>query len=279
MKCSATPGGGASTTRHRSRTKKSRSSASIASQSSAQTRPSPSRRRFDAIHAATSGVDAAGEQAFDGFGARRDPLRQRARQTEHPPRRAVRLARRGRRVDDPDLRQRRRRTVGEQRERDLAAEGVADDDVGRRRPRVGARDQAADVVGARRHGVRRIEGRRGAVQPQVDERRRPLRPPGDETARDRGPVAAAAVDPVQQDDGPPRGAGLGSDDGAGEQVHGRGAPSLSRTAASHRCIRGCRPLRSPATCAITAARWSSSTHPLSRTARPGPERPPRRRPQ
>ncbi len=55
MKCSSTPGGGASTTGHRSRTKKSRSSASIASQSSAHARPSPSRRRFDAIQLATSG--------------------------------------------------------------------------------------------------------------------------------------------------------------------------------------------------------------------------------
>ena len=54
------------------------------------------------------GADAAGDQAVDRLGARRDALRQRADQAEHPPRRAVRLARGRRRVDDPDLRQRRR---------------------------------------------------------------------------------------------------------------------------------------------------------------------------
>ena len=60
----------------------------------------------------------------------------------------------------------------------------------------------------------------------------------------------------------------------GEQVHGRGRLHYrGRAGFPPLHAAGRRPLRSPATCAITAARWSSSTHPLSRTARSGSRKP------
>ena len=203
MKCSATPGGGASTTGHSSRAKKSRSSAAMASQSRAHTRPSPSRRRFEAIHAAVSAPmppairpSIASVRVATRCGSSRTrPSIRHAR--------ALRLAGGRRRVDDPDLGQRRRGAIGKERQRDLAAERVPDDGIRRRRD-TSARGsdartssaQAATVCGGSNAGE--APCRRRSTSATAHSGRRPP---------DRGrspPSCGRALDAVQHQDGVPR---------------------------------------------------------------------------
>ena len=134
---------------------------------------------------------------------------------------------------------------------------MPDDRVGRRRPAGRARNQirtssaqAATVCGGLKAGEAPCS-RRSTSAAAHSGRRRPGRGDG-------RPVAAATVDPVHRTvvGGP---AGLGSDHGAREQGDGA-RRTLCGLHLRHRGNGGAGPLRSPATCAITAARWSSSTH-------------------
>ena len=193
MKCSATPGGGASTTGSRSRAK-NRAAAPPSRPSRGPTRgrrhrgggSTPSTPRFRR--------DAAGEEPVDRLLACRHPLRECARTTPSishalPVRLAGAI---GRRVDRP--RQRRRRTIGQERQRDLAAVGVADHGVRRRRPALRPGNQGAESAA---HAATVCGGSNAGESPCS---RRSTSAAGSSGRRaasgpaDRGPVAATAVD-------------------------------------------------------------------------------------